>query len=313
LFNGLSPTNAANTNGWPIMPVCSLTDPNGAAGTWSITFDDSTNVTMTGPGGLSTNFVFDPASAALFADPVTICVGGQPNNTVGGQTLIYSSFSATGCVSTINDTFSADTGLDATTWKNISNDTNGCVLAPVGSIYWLDWSLPDAGFSLQTTASLAGTPNWTSLASVGTIQDLGQRAVLLNVANLPSANTGYFQLVQHVFTQLQVLLPGETAAPGTPTGKTGTPTPVSLGAGGLITFTVNAVDPNWNPVTGITDTIAITSSDGSATLPLNGALVNGTATFTVQFATTADQTITATDVTTATILPNTSSQVSVTP
>ena len=44
------------------------------------------------------------------------------------------------------------------------------------------------------------------------------------------------------FAQLQVLLPGETAAPGTPTGKTGSPTAQTAGTG--YTVTVNAVDAN---------------------------------------------------------------------
>ena len=42
------------------------------------------------------------------------------------------------------------------------------------------------------------------------------------------------------FAQLQVLLPGQTAAPGTSTGQTGTPTAQTAGTG--YTVTVNAVD-----------------------------------------------------------------------
>src|SRR5439155_23157276 len=46
------------------------------------------------------------------------------------------------------------------------------------------------------------------------------------------------------FAKLQLLGPGETAVPGTPTGKTGTPTAQTAGA--AFTVTVNAVDANWN-------------------------------------------------------------------
>src|SRR5256886_7434461 len=45
------------------------------------------------------------------------------------------------------------------------------------------------------------------------------------------------------FTKLQLLVPGETAAPGTGSGKTGTPTAQT--AGTAFTVTVNAVDANW--------------------------------------------------------------------
>ena len=60
--------------------------------------------------------------------------------------------------------------------------------------------------------------------------------------------------------QLQVLLPGETAAPGTPTGKTGSPTAQTAGTG--YTVHVNAVDANYNLIS-TNDTVQITSSDAS--------------------------------------------------
>src|SRR5688500_19471015 len=43
--------------------------------------------------------------------------------------------------------------------------------------------------------------------------------------------------------KLQILLPGETAAPGTVTGKTGTPTPFIAGLSTRVI--VNVVDANW--------------------------------------------------------------------
>ena len=45
----------------------------------------------------------------------------------------------------------------------------------------------------------------------------------------------------------------------------------------------------------MTHTVAITSSDGSATLPTNAALVAGTKTFSVTFNTAGSWTVTATD------------------
>src|SRR5207245_816425 len=61
------------------------------------------------------------------------------------------------------------------------------------------------------------------------------------------------------FAKLQLLLPGETAAPGTSLGKTGAPT--SQTAGAAFAVTLNAVDANWNLVTNSTDIVGITSSD----------------------------------------------------
>ena len=104
-------------------------------------------------------------------------------------------------------------------------------------------------------------------------------------------------------------MPGETAAPGTATGKTGTPG--SHAAGSAFSVTVNAVDANWNPVSS-TDTVAITSSDGQANLPANAALVAGTKTFSVTLKTTGSRTVTASDSTNGAKSPNTSPAVTVT-
>ena len=85
-------------------------------------------------------------------------------------------------------------------------------------------------------------------------------------------------------------MPGETAAPGTALGKTGTPDPQQAGI--AFTVTVNAVDD-------------ITSSDATATLPADAALSGGTATFSVTFGTAGTATVTASDVTDATKTANT--------
>ena len=81
------------------------------------------------------------------------------------------------------------------------------------------------------------------------------------------------------FARLQVLLPGETAAPGTSSGKTGTPNPQTAG----IPFhvTVNACDASWTLVPSVTHTIRILSSDASASLPASAQLVGGTGDFLV--------------------------------
>jgi hypothetical protein len=112
------------------------------------------------------------------------------------------------------------------------------------------------------------------------------------------------------FSKLQLLLPGETAAPGTTTGKTGTPGNEVTGV--PFNVSVNAVDANWNPVSS-SDTIAITSSDVTATLPANAALVSGTKSFSITLNTASSTTtITATDFSDGTKTANTSPPITVT-
>src|SRR5439155_11687122 len=75
------------------------------------------------------------------------------------------------------------------------------------------------------------------------------------------------------FTKLQILAPGETAAPGTSTGKTGTP-PAQT-AITRVTGRVKAVDAKWNFVSTVGDTVDFTSTDSNASLPANPPLAGG--------------------------------------
>jgi len=71
--------------------------------------------------------------------------------------------------------------------------------------------------------------------------------------------------------------------------------PASGTAGTAGLTTVTALDAFNNVVTGYTGTVHFTSSDGSAVLPADTTLTNGTGTFSETFDTAGHQTITATD------------------
>jgi hypothetical protein len=316
LFNTTSPTDTVNNpNGWPIEPIATLAAPSGAEGTWSVTIANNTNITVSGPGGVSTNFSITAAQAALFADPVSLILGGQPNNTNAyGRGVVYGSFTASGA-QPINDNFLTDTTLNTTIWKNLSNDTNGLYLVPATSAYWVGWSLPDAGFSLQSKANLGVSGGWT-LSTAPIIRVNAQDRALIDSSALPSATQGYFQLIQYQASQLQVLLGGQTNAPGTLSGYTGTATNVSATAdNGQVTVTVNAVDPTFHIVAGDSDTVAVTSSDVSnGTNPLPAPLVNGTLTTAVLIGSgPGNYTVMAVDQSAPPLASGTSTSVTITP
>ncbi|MGY3583916.1 hypothetical protein ACVIGB_007026 [Bradyrhizobium sp. USDA 4341] len=71
--------------------------------------------------------------------------------------------------------------------------------------------------------------------------------------------------------------------------------PGSGSAGTAGSGTVSALDAFGNVVTGYTGTVHFTSTDGSAVLPADMTLTNGTGTFNETFDTSGSQTITATD------------------
>jgi hypothetical protein len=124
------------------------------------------------------------------------------------------------------------------------------------------------------------------------------------VSKTTITNAGFYRLIKRPFVKLQVLMPGETAAPNTTTGKTGTPDPQTVGT--AFNVTVNAVDAVWNVVPS-TDIVTITTSDSTASLPADAALSGGTRVFSVTFGSTGTFTVTAADVTDATKTANTGS------
>jgi hypothetical protein len=106
--------------------------------------------------------------------------------------------------------------------------------------------------------------------------------IKVSKSQLPGVSSGFYGMIQRTFTQLQVLLPGQTNAPGTALGYVGTPIPISLNSQGLntTTITVNACDDSWHIISGITDQIHITTTDSGAYMPSGDLnMVNGTATF----------------------------------
>lgn len=292
-------------------------------GTWSITFNQDTNVTLAGPGGAVTNFTLPLGIVTNFPDPLNVIFGGEPNSPANfGQDVVLSAASVSGNVVPVSDDFLADAVLDTGTWSPLSGDINMVqLIVPDPGAWWVKWSLPDSGFGLQTTKKLAQPSVWVTLTGPDAVagpftsfSSSGSRFVLVPGSVLGTNSPAFFRLKQQVFTKLQVLLPGETTARGTPTGKTGTPGSQAVGV--PFNVTVNAVDNNWTTISNITDTVHITSTDtgpNGALLPADAALVNGTGTFSLIFQDPGSFTVTAGDVTDNTKTSGTSSSVTVAP
>jgi len=111
--------------------------------------------------------------------------------------------------------------------------------------------------------------------------------------------------------KLQILVPGETAAPGTATGKTGSSTAQEVGQ--PFDVVVNAVDEYWNINPAGMATVDVTTTDLDAIEPAQADLVDGTKTFTVTFKTMGVSMITATDIDSDPLLPDTSPPINVNP
>ena len=101
------------------------------------------------------------------------------------------------------------------------------------------------------------------------------------------------------YTQLQVLLPGETTAPGTIDGKSGTPNAQTVGV--PFNVRVRACDASWNTQTSITSQVTLSSSDETATLPSALQMIGGEIQFTVTINASGQFDFTASDLTDPTI------------
>jgi hypothetical protein len=274
----------------------------GIFGKWTLKFTSDTDATLIAPDGSSTNVVVPAHNVGHFAEQATpgfrIYLGMQANNAnAQNQAVVYSNFEVTGTSSPYSENFLTDEVLDTTNiWITTSSPgPQGVLLVTTNASSWATWTLPDANFSLQVGTNLASPAAWTDPATGPRIAMSGIRAQLLSNAEIPSSNAAFFRLVKRTFSQLQVLLPGETNAPNTLTGKVGTPDPVSLGAGGLVSVTINAVDSTYHIVNSGSGTINLTSTDGSAIMPLDANLVNGTLQQQVLFGSTGSWTVTATN------------------
>src|SRR5438094_4591635 len=169
-------------------------------------------------------------------------------------------------------------------------------------------SSSDSNASLPANAALVSGSGTFSV----TLQTAGSRTVTASdVADgsKTASTTPSLAVNAGAFAKLQVLVPGETAAPGTATGKTGAPT--TQGAGTAFNVAVNAVDSNWNLVSAVSDTVGLSSSDSNAILPANAGLVAGTKSFSVTLKTLGSATVTASDITDNAKAANTSPPITV--
>lgn len=322
-----------DANSGPTNTIMNMTSTSlDGRGIWNLTFTSDSNGIVTAPDGTTGSFVIPPGDAALFANPLNISFGTAPNDPNGfGQFIDINQMVITNLVSgeNVNDDFTKDPILNPNLWDTgFSLDAGSVIQVPPGLAYWVHWPVPDDGFALQTKADLTNTGvRWSGgLFIGGTVMGPTNRWVLVPTTDLPtldgtptgtlSTNMGFFRLVKFTATQLQVLFAGETSAPGTALGYTGSPTPISgaTSAGALTSVTINAVDSTFDIVPGVTDTVhLISSADPNATEPSDAALVNGTLTESILFTAAGNWTVTASDTSAHPLASGTSAAISVGP
>jgi hypothetical protein len=179
-----------NTQFWaPNAP--SVTGPS-MRGIWTVSFLPNTDVTLTAPDGTTNSFSIPIETAAAFTGGLTAYFGIMPNspeNIGKGISLSHVIVSSAG-TPIVEDDF-AGPNLDLTKWAVSAADPAGVTLLTADTAgFWVSWTLPDAGFVLQSTPNFF-PPNWANLA-VSLIGSTSRQAHIPK--GTPAAEQGYFQL-----------------------------------------------------------------------------------------------------------------------
>jgi hypothetical protein len=85
--------------------------------------------------------------------------------------------------------------LDPALWTVVAADSSGVVIIPPEAVYWLNWTLPDAGFGLQSS-QIMDPGSWADLTPT-IIRRVGEgKKALITTGLLPSPATGFFRMVK---------------------------------------------------------------------------------------------------------------------
>lgn len=165
-------TNSPNSGGLPNAAVSAATNTSTTGvGTWTLTFTNDTDGTLTAPDGSTNSFSLPPDMAALFFNPVEICFGTTPGSTAGyGEALDISRITITNAVQVDDDDFTQDTALNTSLWSSAfslddvkAGNAGSVFLVSTNTPLWVNWTVPDDLFQLATKATLnGGTNQWFS-------------------------------------------------------------------------------------------------------------------------------------------------------
>lgn len=191
-------TNLPNANppDDPLYHPVYVTGPT-AIGTWNLTFTDNTHATVTGPGITATNFTLpdDVVNNNNFNPFVSYIQFGMfkndgandgHNNQASGT---YGRVQFTGAASAFDDSFNGATLTNNYVWRVTA--TSAVTYVPPGTAWWVNWTLPADGFTVESAAEVTGP--WANASVTNTYQSGAMMYGAVPEAALPGPNT-FFRL-----------------------------------------------------------------------------------------------------------------------
>jgi hypothetical protein len=184
--------------------IGSVTYTGKALGRWQIQFTSDQGGVLIAPDGITQSAFAFPAGGdeAMFAENpalghpgMYLYLGAQVNNSATlNQAVCYSQFSVTGVPSAQSDNFLTDPVLNTNVWMNGpgSGSPAANFVMTNNAAYWVTWSTPASGYTLQITPNLLGT--WTPDTTDTVINGAGAKLELVTTPNLPAGPNAFFRL-----------------------------------------------------------------------------------------------------------------------
>jgi hypothetical protein len=171
---------------------------SGPLGTWALTFNNNTNVTLTAPNGTNLSLNIADDAAANFQGNLIAYFGVRPTaETRIGQSATFSRIKITGAATPIDDTFVSagpPYDLDAATWVRKAASPQGIFVTAPDAKYWVTWNQPDLGytnlFATHRLANKIASSQWKSLPTSDTgWKNIGgdRRLTVINQSTLNSS------------------------------------------------------------------------------------------------------------------------------
>ncbi len=154
------------------VPDGSALEDSSALGTWTLKFEQNTNVTLIGPNGATANYLFPPGALSAFADLVYAYVGVRPNRTGNAGAVVVSRLRFETPHGILEEDF-AGQALDPAKWALAATQTNAILTAPGQVAWWLRWPSWAARWEVQMSTDLA---EWRNTGLEGQSIILGDKA-----------------------------------------------------------------------------------------------------------------------------------------
>ena len=167
-----------------------------AIGTWNLTFTDSTHGSVAGPGITATNFTVPEDAVTFNFSPFSSYIqfgmfkndgaNDGHNNQASGT---FSRVQFTGSAYPVDDTFNGAALTNNYAWR-VTNP-NAVTYVPPGTAWWVNWTLPADGFTVESAPSVLGP--WANAGVTNVFQSGAVMHGAVPADALPGANS-FFRL-----------------------------------------------------------------------------------------------------------------------